>query len=125
MVPLSPSPRKNGSIKGEKDAQKDTNLSSFTVLLRTSYSIETHSKVKGEGEMNPEHSLWARPSGNAWPYFHICSSHQPSALVISAQLQGRNLGWSPNPPHFTTWIIQHNLLVSRGEAKLEVKDPTN
>ena len=74
--------------------------------------------------LNPEHPLQARPSGNAWPYFHIRSSHQPSALVISAQLQGRNLGWRPKPPHFTTWIIQDNL-VSRGEAKLEAKDPKN
>ena len=70
MVPLSPIPRKNGGIKGEKDAQKDTNLSSFTILLRTSYSIETHSKEKGEGEIQP----WTPTPGQAqWEHVAIFS----------------------------------------------------
>ena len=50
---MSLPPRKNGSTKGEKDAQKDVNLSSFTIWLRTSYGIETISKEKGEGEIKP------------------------------------------------------------------------
>ena len=58
---MSLPPRKNGSTKGEKDAQKDVNLSSFTIWLRTSYGIETISKEKGEGEIKP----WTSTPGQA------------------------------------------------------------